>query len=48
VRIDTVQQDCRQLALDCFEMITQLVDDNEPTPLQRYLPATLQWRHTAD
>ncbi|ELY5815740.1 LacI family DNA-binding transcriptional regulator [Cronobacter turicensis] len=48
VRIDTVQQDCRQLALDCFEMITQLVDDKEPTPLQRYLPATLQWRHPAD
>lgn len=47
VRIDTVQQDCRQLAYHCFEMLTQLVDENDPTPLQRHLPATLQWRHSA-
>ncbi|MCW2476066.1 MULTISPECIES: substrate-binding domain-containing protein [unclassified Symbiopectobacterium] len=48
IRIDTVQQDCRQLAYHCFEMITQLVNDEEPTALQRYLPATLQWRHEAE
>ncbi|KEA50791.1 MULTISPECIES: LacI family DNA-binding transcriptional regulator [Mangrovibacter] len=45
VRIDTIQQDCRQLAGDCFEMITQLVDSQEPTPHQRRLPASIQWRH---
>jgi LacI family sucrose operon transcriptional repressor len=45
VRIDTVQQDCRQLAFNCFEIITQLVDNQTPDPLQRKLPATLQWRH---
>ncbi len=48
IRIDTVQQDCRQLAYHCFEMITQLVNEEEPTALQRYLPATLQWRHEAE
>lgn len=48
IRIDTVQQDCRQLAYHCFEMITQLVNDEEPASLQRYLPATLQWRHEAE
>ncbi|WP_075183111.1 substrate-binding domain-containing protein [Pantoea sp. 1.19] len=45
VRIDTVRQDCRQLAADCFTMITALIDEREPTPHQRFLPATLARRH---
>ena len=45
VKIDTVRQDCRLLATHCFELITQLIEETNPTPLQRLLPATLQWRH---
>ncbi len=43
--IDTVEQNIPRLAQDCFEIITQLVDGNEPTTPQRILPATLRWRH---
>jgi LacI family sucrose operon transcriptional repressor len=42
LRIDTVQQDNRQLAWHCYDLISQLIDGNTPEPLQRYLPATLQ------
>lgn len=45
LRIDTVQQDNRQLAWHCYDLISQLIDGNTPEPLQRYLPATLQFRH---
>lgn len=45
LRIDTVQQDNRQLAWHCYDLISQLIDSNTPEPLQRYLPATLQFRH---
>lgn len=45
LRIDTVQQDNRQLAWHCYDLISQLIDGNAPEPLQRYLPATLQFRH---
>lgn len=45
VRIDTVAQDCRLLATHCFELIAQLVEETEPVTRQRWLPATLHWRH---
>ena len=45
LRIDTVQQDNRQLAWHCYDLISQLIEGNTPEPLQRYLPATLQFRH---
>lgn len=45
LRIDTVQQDNRQLAWHCYDLISQLIDGATPEPLQRYLPATLQIRH---
>jgi LacI family sucrose operon transcriptional repressor len=45
LRIDTVQQDNRQLAWHCYDLISQLIDGNTPEPLRRYLPATLQIRH---
>ncbi len=42
LRIDTVQQDNRQLAWHCYDLLSQLIDGQAPEPLQRYLPATLQ------
>lgn len=45
LRIDTVQQDNRQLARHCYDLLSQLIDGQAPEPLQRYLPATLQIRH---
>ncbi|MGD1798156.1 transcriptional regulator, partial [Klebsiella pneumoniae subsp. pneumoniae] len=45
LRIDTVQQDNRQLAWHCYDLLSQLIDGQAPEPLQRYLPATLQFRH---
>ncbi|MDL9723499.1 hypothetical protein QS284_23350, partial [Escherichia coli] len=45
VRIDTIQQDNRQLAFHCFELISQLIEGETPSPLQRYLPASLQKRY---
>ncbi|UNI42831.1 substrate-binding domain-containing protein [Klebsiella pneumoniae] len=45
LRIDTVQQDNRQLAWHCYDLLSQLIDGQAPEPLQRYLPATLQIRH---
>ena len=45
VRIDTIQQDNRQLAFHCFELISQLFEGETPSPLQRYLPASLQKRY---
>jgi len=44
VRIDTVEQDERMLAWNCFEMITQLIDEQTPETTQRWLPARLKWR----
>ncbi|HBS4929567.1 TPA: LacI family DNA-binding transcriptional regulator [Klebsiella pneumoniae] len=43
LRIDTVQQDNRQLAWHCYDLLSQLIDGQAPEPLQR-LPA----RHPAD
>jgi len=40
-----VQQDNRQLAWHCYDLLSQLIDGQAPEPLQRYLPATLQFRH---
>jgi LacI family sucrose operon transcriptional repressor len=37
LRIDTVQQDNRQLAWHCYDLISQLIDGNTPEPLRRYL-----------
>jgi len=45
VRIETIQQDDRQLACHSFELSTQLIDGEMPAPLQRYLPKTLQKRY---
>lgn len=45
LRIDTIQQDNRQLAWHCYDLISQLIDGKTPQPLQRYLPATLQMRY---
>ncbi|SPW30883.1 Catabolite repressor/activator [Edwardsiella tarda] len=45
VRIDTIQQDNRQLAYHCFDLISQLIDGVAPPSLQRYLPGTIQKRH---
>ncbi len=44
VRIDTVAQDERMLAWNCFEMVTQLIDEQTPEVTQRWLPARLKWR----
>ncbi len=38
LRIDTVQQDNRQLAWHCYDLLSQLIDGQAPEPLQRYLP----------
>ncbi|ENT2394294.1 transcriptional regulator, partial [Escherichia coli] len=40
-----VQQDNRQLAWHCYDLISQLIEGDTPETLQRYLPATLQFRH---
>ena len=45
LRIDTVQQYNRQLAGHCYDLISHLIEGNTPEPLQRYLPATLQFQH---
>ncbi|HDS9920362.1 TPA: transcriptional regulator, partial [Escherichia coli] len=34
-----------QLAFHCFELISQLIEGETPSPLQRYLPASLQKRY---
>ncbi|MBS1206594.1 MAG: transcriptional regulator [Proteobacteria bacterium] len=46
LHIDTVEQNVPRLAQDCFEIITQMIEGNEPAMPQRVLPATLRWRHT--
>lgn len=43
--IDTVEQNIPLLAYDCFDLITQLIEGNEPTEQQRVLPATLRLRN---
>lgn len=45
LRIDTIQQDNRQLAWNCFELISQLIEGETPDTLRRMLPATLQKRY---
>jgi hypothetical protein len=45
LHIDTVEQNVPRLAQDCFEIITQMIEGNEPAMPQRVLPATLRWRH---
>lgn len=45
LRIDTVQQDNRQLAWHCYDLIGQLIEGHVPAVHQRLLPATLQLRH---
>ncbi|QUG75376.1 LacI family DNA-binding transcriptional regulator [Erwinia sp. E602] len=44
VRIDTVEQDERLLAWNCFEMIGQLIEERPLEQPQRCLPARLKWR----
>ncbi|AUX72564.1 substrate-binding domain-containing protein [Erwinia pyrifoliae] len=44
VSIDTVEQDERLLAWNCFEMVTQLIDEQTPHSTQRWLPARIKWR----
>ncbi|WP_437891546.1 substrate-binding domain-containing protein [Phytobacter sp. V91] len=43
--IDTVEQNIPRLAYDCFDLITQLIEGNEPGEQQRILPATLRLRN---
>ncbi|MDN2485582.1 LacI family DNA-binding transcriptional regulator [Kosakonia sacchari] len=45
--IDTVEQNIPRLAQDCFDIITQMIEGNEPASPQRVLPATLRFRHPA-
>lgn len=45
VKIDTVAQDCHELAIHCFEMMIALINEQQPERNQRYLPAQLHWRH---
>jgi len=45
VMIDTVVQDERVLAWNCFEMIYSLVEERQTDDLQRWLPARLRLRH---
>jgi len=45
VKIDTVAQDCRELAIHCFEMVIDLIDEKQPESMHRYLLPTLHWRH---
>ncbi|WP_426817178.1 substrate-binding domain-containing protein [Winslowiella sp. 2C04] len=44
VPIDTVAQDERLLAWNCFEMVTNLIKQRSPEPLQRWLPASIRLR----
>lgn len=44
VRIDTVVQDNRQLAWNCFEMVSQLIEGVKPEQPQRYLSANIRKR----
>lgn len=45
VKIDTVAQDCRELARHCFEMVISLIDEKEPENKHRYLEPMLHWRN---
>jgi LacI family sucrose operon transcriptional repressor len=45
LRIDTVQQDNRQLAWHSYDPDKPIDRGDTPETLQRYLPATLQFRH---
>lgn len=45
MRIDTIQQDNRQLAFHCYDLISKLIEGQSPTPRQRYLPAKIVRRH---
>ena len=47
LRIDTVEQDERLLAWNCFEMVTQLIEEQTPEITQRWLPARLKWRRAS-
>ena len=44
VKIDTVVQDERMLAWNCFEIVSGLMEGEAPENLQRHLPARLKWR----
>ena len=44
LKIDTVAQDIPRLAQDCFEIITKMIEGEEPAGAQRILPASLRLR----
>lgn len=48
IPIDTVRQDNRQLAWNCFELIGKLIEGETPERLQRKLKATLQRRYKTE
>lgn len=45
VKIDTVMQDNRQLAWNCFEIVSQLIEGVDPVNPHRYLSANIRRRH---
>ncbi|NAW01320.1 transcriptional regulator, partial [Salmonella sp. hn-h4] len=45
VKIDTVAQDCRELAIHCFDIVIGLINEQPPTQNQCYLSPQLHWRH---
>ena len=47
VKIDTVAQDCRELAMHCFEVVIGLINEQQPQELRCYLAPKLHWRHPA-
>lgn len=45
LKIDTVAQDCENLARNSFEMITAMIDGKAPTQDRLYIPTRIHWRH---
>nr|WP_232486743.1 substrate-binding domain-containing protein [Pectobacterium parmentieri] len=45
LKIDTVAQDCENLARNSFEMITSLIAQQPLEEDRRYIPTRIHWRH---
>ncbi|WP_337064485.1 LacI family DNA-binding transcriptional regulator [Rouxiella badensis] len=45
VSIDTIAQDCKELATHCFNMMTSLINEQPVEQMQSYLSPKFQWRH---
>ncbi|MGC6388959.1 LacI family DNA-binding transcriptional regulator [Ewingella sp. S1.OA.A_B6] len=45
VKIDTVAQDCPELAIHCFDIVIGLINEQQPAQNQCYLSPQLHWRH---